>query len=302
MANIMKKRDYICGEFFYENMLTCYRVYGDTESPLTPLIIIHGGPSGGFDYLLNYHELSKDGRMVIFYDQFGCGRSTHFPYAEKDFWTISLYIKQLQQVISHLGIGNKYSILGHSWGGMLAAEFACCCPSGLVGTVFASTPANIMTWRDESERLFRDIFSVSDEYIAEEIMQAKIYQQPPEKLMKYYARHVYMLADEKEHIQRSNAQFNADPTAYHAMWGANEIAVTAALSEWNITGELKNISCPCLVLHGEFDQATLLVVQPFIDEISHSHIVTVPRSSHNPHEENKIPCLAAVYDFLRGLD
>ncbi len=45
----------------------------------TPLIILHGGPSGGFDYLLlNYRRLADDGRMVIFYDQYGCGRSTHF--------------------------------------------------------------------------------------------------------------------------------------------------------------------------------------------------------------------------------
>lgn len=298
----MKKQDYIYGEFFYENMLTSYRVYGDPESPLTPLVIIHGGPSGGFDYLLNYHQLSKDGRMVIFYDQLGCGRSTHFPYAGKDFWTIPRYIKQLQQVISHLGIENKYSILGHSWGGMLAAEWACQCPSGLVGTVFASAPAKIQTWRDESERLFRTIFSVSDEFFVKEIMLARAYQNPPEQLQQYYASHVYMLEDEKEHIQRSNAQFNADPTAYHAMWGVNEIAATGSLSEWDITDRLKNISFPCLVLHGEFDQATLLVVQPFIDEISNSHIVTVPGSSHNPHEENTTPCLVAVDNFLRGLD
>ncbi len=42
------------------------------------IIILHGGPSGGFDYLLNYRRLADDGRMVIFYDQYGCGRSTHF--------------------------------------------------------------------------------------------------------------------------------------------------------------------------------------------------------------------------------
>ncbi|MDI5829614.1 hydrolase, partial [Salmonella enterica subsp. enterica serovar Kentucky] len=40
-------------------------MYGDRKSLLTPLIILHGGPSGGFDYLLNYRRLADDGRMVI---------------------------------------------------------------------------------------------------------------------------------------------------------------------------------------------------------------------------------------------
>lgn len=55
---------YLYGEMFSENILTSYRIYGDRKSLLTPLIILHGGPSGGFDYLLNYRRLADDGRMV----------------------------------------------------------------------------------------------------------------------------------------------------------------------------------------------------------------------------------------------
>ncbi len=105
---------YLYGEMFSENILTSYRIYGDRKSLLTPLIILHGGPSGGFDYLLNYRRLADDGRMVIFYDQYGCGRSTHFPHADASFWTIARYLRQLTQLIHHPGIGHGYSILGHS--------------------------------------------------------------------------------------------------------------------------------------------------------------------------------------------
>lgn len=49
---------YLYGEMFSENILTSYRIYGDRKSLLTPLIILHGGPSGGFDYLLNYRRLA----------------------------------------------------------------------------------------------------------------------------------------------------------------------------------------------------------------------------------------------------
>lgn len=101
---------YLYGEMFSENILTSYRIYGDRKSLLTPLIILHGGPSGGFDYLLNYRRLADDGRMVIFYDQYGCGRSTHFPHADASFWTIARYLRQLTQLIHHRvsGTGIRY--------------------------------------------------------------------------------------------------------------------------------------------------------------------------------------------------
>ncbi|SUG55449.1 hydrolase [Salmonella enterica subsp. diarizonae] len=91
--------------------------------------------------------------MVIFYDQYGCGRSTHFPHADASFWTIARYLRQLTQLIDHLGIGHGYSILGHSWGGMLAAEHACLQPAGLRGAIQASSPASIALWQQEAMRL-----------------------------------------------------------------------------------------------------------------------------------------------------
>ena len=293
---------YKYGEMFCDSILTSYRIYGDPASQLMPLIILHGGPSGGFDYLLNYHELSDDGRMVIFYDQYGCGRSTHFPLADASFWTIERYLQQLRQLISHLNIGRRYSLLGHSWGGMLTAEHACTQPEGLSGVIYASAPASIPLWQSEVLRLFKELTTGADAMSDDAIMQAKIYQHPPEQLIAYYKKHVYSLAQEPLHIQRSDAQFAADPTAYHVLWGANELAVNGLLAQWDITRSLHKIRCPGLVLHGEYDQATSQVVQPLITHITHCRGVTIPDSSHNPHEENTEPCLTAVREFLRGLD
>ncbi|EAQ5907316.1 alpha/beta fold hydrolase [Salmonella enterica] len=292
---------YLYGEMFSENILTSYRIYGDRKSLLTPLIILHGGPSGGFDYLLNYRRLADDGRMVIFYDQYGCGRSTHFPHADASFWTIARYLRQLTQLIHHLGIGHGYSILGHSWGGMLAAEHACLQPAGLRGTILASSPASIALWQQEAIRLFHALTPMSDDDIKNVIMPAVIYQNPPEQLVAYYARHVYTLAEEAVHVQRSNAQFAADPTGYHILWGTNELAANGKLADWDITPHLCQIRCPVLVLRGENDQATERVVSPLLSHISDCRAVTIPGSSHNPHEENIAPCLAAVSAFLRHL-
>ncbi|VEA37338.1 hydrolase [Salmonella enterica subsp. enterica] len=76
---------------------------------------------------------------------------------------------------------------------------------------------------------------MSDDDIKNVIMPAVIYQNPPEQLVAYYARHVYTLAEEAVHVQRSNAQFAADPTGYHILWGTNELAANGKLADWDIT-------------------------------------------------------------------
>lgn len=102
---------------------------------------------------------------------------------------------------------------------MLAAEHACLQPAGLRGTILASSPASIALWQQEAIRLFNALTPMSDDDIKNVIMPAVIYQNPPGQLVAYYARHVYTLAEEAVHVQRSNAQFAADPTGYHILWG-----------------------------------------------------------------------------------
>jgi pimeloyl-ACP methyl ester carboxylesterase len=60
---------------------------------------------------------------VVFYDQIGCGESTRLPEKKGDgnFWTLELFIKDLENVIAALNI-DQYDLFGHSWGGLLAVS------------------------------------------------------------------------------------------------------------------------------------------------------------------------------------
>ena len=60
----------------------------------------------------------------------GCGRSTHLPDAPADFWTVELFKDELVDVTHHLGIADRYVVVGQSWGGMLALEHALDHPLG----------------------------------------------------------------------------------------------------------------------------------------------------------------------------
>ncbi|KAK4182078.1 Alpha/Beta hydrolase protein [Podospora australis] len=114
---------------------TWYKIVGNLQSSSVPLIALHGGPGAGHNYLLSLTDLYRDhGIPVIFYDQIGCGRSTHFQekMGDTSFWTFDLYLAELDNLIDHLNVREKgFYLLGQSWGGVLTGIYASLRPKGL---------------------------------------------------------------------------------------------------------------------------------------------------------------------------
>ena len=126
---------------------TWYQVYGDLKSDKTPVVAIHGGPGSTHHYILSMVDLfAIYGIPIVFYDQLGNGNSTHLPEKSGDagsFWTEQLFLDELDNLLRHLGIQDNYSVIGHSWGGMLAARHAARRPKGLRRLIISNSPADI---------------------------------------------------------------------------------------------------------------------------------------------------------------
>ena len=110
------------GTIPFHGFNTWYRIAGDREAPgRLPLLLLHGGPGCPSDYLKPLEALAAGGRRVIRYDQLGCGRSDH-PH-DPSLWSVALFVEELDGVRRALGL-DRLHILGQSWGGMLAMEYA----------------------------------------------------------------------------------------------------------------------------------------------------------------------------------
>ncbi|KAJ4305598.1 hypothetical protein N0V90_001129 [Kalmusia sp. IMI 367209] len=113
----------------------------------TPLVAIHGGPGAAHESLLPLIDLHvKYSIPVIFYDQVGCGRSTRLREKDRDekFWTVDLFIKELDNLVDHLGLREAvYDIIDQSWGGMLGGVYAARKSVGLRKVILADSPASI---------------------------------------------------------------------------------------------------------------------------------------------------------------
>lgn len=141
---------------------TWYRVTGNLDSGKTPLVVLHGGPGGTHDYLDAFKDVAAGGHAVIHYDQLGNGHSTHLPHQPAGFWTVELFLEELDNLLDHLRISDHYAILGHAWGGRLGSEHALRQPRGLRALIAANLAAGfddqplcrINPWPEEVARTF----------------------------------------------------------------------------------------------------------------------------------------------------
>jgi L-proline amide hydrolase len=98
-------------------------------------------------------QMALSGRPIIHSDQIGCGYSSVLSDEQVSQLTVEFFLDELQNLINHLGIADDYLILGHSWGGMMAQEFALRQPTGLRGLILSSSLASASAWGAEVHRL-----------------------------------------------------------------------------------------------------------------------------------------------------
>src|ERR1700724_2075569 len=141
------------GRVAFRDGETWYRVTGDLSARRPPLVVLHGGPGATHDYVSSIARLSSTGRAVVHYDQLGNGRSSHFPDRGTEFYDVALFLDELDSLLQHLGIAERYHLLGQSWGGMLGAEHAIRRPAGLRSLIISNAPASMELWVKEATRL-----------------------------------------------------------------------------------------------------------------------------------------------------
>ena len=281
---------------------TWYRVTGALDGPKRPLVILHGGPGASHDYTDRMKLIASQGRAVVHYDQLGCGKSTHLKDKGADFWTVQLFLDELDNLLKHLGIRDGHHVLGQSWGGMLGAEYAVTRPAGLKSLVISDSPASMALWVQEANKL-RDalppeVQRTLTEHEAAGTTTSDAYMAATKV---FYDRHVCRVPM-PDCVQRSFALMASQSTVYHTMNGPSEFHCIGSLRTWDITPRLHEITTPTLLVSGRHDEATPLIVGAIHERIAGSRWVVFEESSHLPHVEEPEAFLDTVGAFLAEHD
>lgn len=288
----------------FRDYRTWYRITGTLDSQRLPLVVAHGGPGCTHDYVDSFKHISDlDGRAVIHYDQLGNGNSTRLPDKGPDFWTVELFLEELDALLAHLGIKDRYAFLGQSWGGMLGAEHAVRRPKGLKALVIANSPANMKTWVEEANRLRRELpQDVQDTLTRHETAGNLTDPDYITASRVFYDRHVCRVVPWPPEVARTFAIMDEDNTVYRNMNGPTEFHVIGTMKDWTIEDRLPLIEAPTLLISGRYDEATPEVVRPYVERVPGCQWIVFEQSSHMPHVEEQDACLKAVSDFLKRFD
>ncbi|EXJ61106.1 hypothetical protein A1O7_05259 [Cladophialophora yegresii CBS 114405] len=239
---------------------TWYKIWGDLRSSSIgrPLVVLHGGPGMGHNYLANLKSLSTEYKIpVVLYDQLGCGKSTHFreKRLDTDFWVPELFIAELDNLLDHLGIASDFDLLGQSWGGMLGAMFAIRGHKGLKRLIISNSPCSMKLWV-ESCNEWRKQLPEDVEKALQKHEKDKTYDDPEYKwaVEEFYKRHVCRIYPFPQDLLDTMANVEEDDTVYYTMNGPSEFTVVGSLKTWSLVDEVHKIKVPCLVLNGEWDE------------------------------------------------
>lgn len=174
------------------------------------------------NYILTCAHLSSSpsySTPVILYDQVGCGKSSLYPnlLGDTDFWTPSLFVSELKNLIAHFNITN-YDILGQSWGGILGAHFATQNPPGLRKLVIADSPSAIPTFVAVANELRSRLPEDVQETLTRLEKEGKTDTEEYEKAVKvFYQRFVCRVDPFPDEFVGSLDQAKKDGTVYLTM-------------------------------------------------------------------------------------
>jgi L-proline amide hydrolase len=281
---------------------TWFRITGDLQAGGAPLVLLHGGPGATHDYLLSMTDLASN-RAVIHYDQLGNGRSSHYPERGADFWTVDLFVRELHSLVSALGIADRHHVLGQSWGGFLAQEYALTQPAGLRSLILADTAASFPDFVSEANRLRADL-PPEVEATLRRHEEAGTTDDPAymEACQVFYARHVCRLDPMPPEVVAAFEWIDRDPTVYHTMNGPSEFHVVGSIRDWQSKDRIGQIHVPTLLVSGRHDEATPALQETLQQGIAGSEWVVFEDSSHMPHVEERERFMQVVGDWLARRD
>ena len=289
----MKARE---GYVEFRGYRTWYRFVGDLNTPVTPLLALHGGPGSTHHYFAPLEGLAAE-RPVVLYDQIGCGKSDR--PADID-WSVDVFRDEVAAVRDQLGL-EWIHLLGTSWGGMLAQEHVLAGAQGIVTLTLSSTLANLALWNEEQLRL-RDALPPDVIEVLDRHEQAGTYDDPEyeEAMEAYFDRHFYRGPKPRAELDAMAAQKATD--VYRAMQGPNEWTTTGALTGWDTRDRLNEIDVPTLVVRGRYDMCTEPIAADLVDGIRGAREVVFEHSSHTPVLEETDRYLEVVGEFLRDAE
>jgi proline iminopeptidase len=274
------------------------------NNPRIKLLLLHGGPGATHEYFEAADSyLPGAGIEFYYYDQLGSAYSDQ-PDAP-DLWEIARFVEEIEQVRVALGLNaSNFFLLGHSWGGILAIEYALKHQQHLKGLVISNMMSSVPAYNRYAETVLMPAMDQEALAEAKALEEAGDYENPRymEILVPHhYVEHVLrMPADEwPDPVNRAFARINQ--SIYVPMQGPSELGARGKLADWDRTADLHTITVPTLTIGAQYDTMDPKHMEMMAGEFADGRYLHCPNGSHMAMYDDQETYFGGLIEFLEGV-
>ena len=225
------------------------------NNPDIKVLLLHGGPALTHEYMLCFESYFPQANIEFYhYDQLGSKFSDQ--PADVSLWTIDRFVEEVEQVRKGLGLNrDNFFLLGNSWGGILAMEYALKYQHHMKGMVVCNMTADFDKY-EAYNKVLRDQMRPSLVDSLQAFEDAKDYHNEEYLNLiteEFYTKHILRMPTSEwpEPVNRSFSDVNGP--VYEFMQGPSEFVPGGILKHWSVWDELETLTIPTLMVGAKYD-------------------------------------------------
>jgi proline iminopeptidase len=278
------------------------------NNPKIKVLLLHGGPATGHEYMECFESFfPQEGYEFYEYDQLGAPFSNQ--PADSSLWTIERYVDEVEQVRKAIGAdSSNFYVLGNSWGGILAMEYALKYQQHMKALIVADMVASIPDYntyaydvlaKQMDPKVFREIMDIE---------KKKDFENPRyEELLtpNFYEKHICRVLPWPDPVVRAFNHMNATKVSrqiYVMMQGPSEFGASGRLTKWDIKDRLKEIKVPTLMVGAKYDTMDPAAMEAQSKMVQHGRYLFCPNGSHLCMWDDQQIFMNGVIGFINDVD
>lgn len=264
------------------------------------VLLLHGGPGCTHEYFECFESFFPQAGIEFYeYDQLGSFYSDQ--PTDTNLWHIPNRVEEVEEVRQALGL-DHFFILGHSWGGMLAIEYALKYQQHLKGLIISNMVASIPRYEqriaDLRKQLSKEVNDTIDQFEKNGNTSNPGYMALVQR--EFYNRFICRLPEWPDPLQRGMNHLNMNVYGY--MQGASEMVVTGKMKGWDRWNDMKNITVPVLTIGGEYDEMNPKEMEEMSKLVPHGRYNYCPNGSHFSFWDDQEHYFPPLIKFLKDVD
>jgi proline iminopeptidase len=273
------------------------------NNPKIKILLLHGGPAMTHEYMECFETFfQRQGFEFYEYDQLG----SYFSDQPKDssLWTIERFVEEVEQVRQAIGADStNFYVLGNSWGGILAMEYALKYQQHLKGLLVSNMMASAPEYGKYADEVLAK--QMKPEVLSEirAIEAKKVFDNPRymELLIpNFYHEHLCRLKEWPDALNRANKHANDE--IYTMMQGPSEFGISGRLAEWDVKNRLKEITVPTLMIGARYDTMDPKAMEEQSKLVQKGSYLYCPDGSHLSMWDDQKVFMNGVIKFIKDVD